>query len=131
MQQRNVFDIGDAVKSVTGVRPINRYGGFQTFRIRGFNNFVMLVDGVRDERHNISTSAPSTNLANVERIEVLKGPAGVLYGHSALGGIINIVRKKNLHINKKLILKPLMVVMTLIILKVVLVVQFQINYAIE
>ncbi|WP_103863511.1 TonB-dependent receptor [Aquimarina sp. I32.4] len=94
MEQRNVSDLGDAVKSATGVRPINRYGGFQTFRIRGFNNFVLLVDGVRDERHNLSTSAPSTNLSNVERIEVLKGPAGVLYGHSALGGIINIVRKK-------------------------------------
>ncbi|WP_103071794.1 TonB-dependent receptor [Aquimarina sediminis] len=100
MQQRNVSDLGDAVKSATGVRPINRYGGFQTFRIRGFNNFVMLIDGVRDERHNISTSAPTTNLANVERIEVLKGPAGVLYGHSALGGIINIVRKKPTDIQK-------------------------------
>ncbi len=94
MEQRNPTDLGDAVKSATGVRPINRYGGFQTFRIRGFNNFVLLVDGVRDERHNLSTSAPSTNLANVERIEVLKGPASVLFGHSALGGIINIVRKK-------------------------------------
>lgn len=94
IEQRNVSDLGDAVKSATGVRPINRYGGFQTFRIRGFNNFVLLVDGVRDERHNISTSAPSTNLANVERIEVLKGPAGVMYGHSALGGVLNIVRKK-------------------------------------
>lgn len=94
LQLRNVTDLGDAVKSATGVRPINRYGGFQTFRIRGFNNFVLLVDGVRDERHNISTSAPTTNLANVEQIEVLKGPASVLYGHSALGGIINIVRKK-------------------------------------
>ncbi|CAM1343185.1 TonB-dependent siderophore receptor [Tenacibaculum amylolyticum] len=94
IQLRNVTDLGDAVKSATGVRPINRYGGFQTFRIRGFNNFVLLIDGVRDERHNISTSAPTTNLANVERIEVLKGPASVLYGHSTLGGIINIVRKK-------------------------------------
>nr|WP_299382223.1 TonB-dependent siderophore receptor [Allomuricauda sp.] len=94
LEQRNPTDLGDAVKSATGVRPINRYGGFQTFRIRGFNNFVLLVDGVRDERHNLSTSAPSTNLANVERIEVLKGPASVLFGHSALGGIINIVRKK-------------------------------------
>ncbi|QKX07075.1 TonB-dependent receptor [Aquimarina sp. TRL1] len=94
MEQRNVTDLGDAVKSVTGVRPINRYGGFQTFRIRGFNNFVLLIDGVRDERHNLSTSAPSTNLANVDYIEVLKGPAGVLYGHSALGGIINLVRKR-------------------------------------
>ncbi len=100
LQLRNVTDLGEAVKSATGVRPINRYGGFQTFRIRGFNNFVLLVDGVRDERHNISTSAPTTNLANVERIEVLKGPASVLYGHSALGGIINIVRKKPTSIDR-------------------------------
>ncbi|MCD8404966.1 TonB-dependent receptor [Tenacibaculum dicentrarchi] len=91
---RNTNDLGTAVKSATGVRPINRYGGFQTFRIRGFNNFVLLNDGTRDERHNLSTSAPSTNLANVERIEILKGPSGVMFGHAALGGIINIIRKK-------------------------------------
>ncbi|MEM0938652.1 MAG: TonB-dependent receptor [Bacteroidota bacterium] len=92
--QRGVDELGEAVKSTPGVRPINRYGGFQTFHIRGFNNFVLLTDGVRDERHNISTSAPSTNLANVARIEVLKGPASVLFGHSALGGVINIVRNQ-------------------------------------
>ena len=94
LEERNVSSLGEAVKSATGVRPINRYGGFQTFRIRGFNNFVLLNDGVRDERHNLSTSAPSTNLANIERIEVLKGPASVLLGHSALGGVINLVHKK-------------------------------------
>ena len=92
--QRASEDLGAAVKNITGVRPINRYGGFQTFRIRGFNNFVLLNDEVRDERHNISTSAPSSNLANIERVEVVKGPVSVLFGHSALGGIINLVRKK-------------------------------------
>ena len=92
--QRGTDDLGEALKSATGVRPINRYGGFQTFRIRGFNDFVLLTEGVRDERHNLSTSAPSTNLANVDRIEVLKGPASVLFGHSALGGVINIVRNQ-------------------------------------
>ncbi len=100
LTQRNVSSLGDAFKSVTGVRPINRYGGFQTFRIRGFNNFVLLVDGVRDERHNLSSSAPSTNLANIERIEVLKGPASVLLGHSALGGVINLVKKKPTYVQK-------------------------------
>ncbi|SEB86548.1 iron complex outermembrane recepter protein [Tenacibaculum sp. MAR_2009_124] len=100
IEQRNVTDLGGAMKSATGVRPINRYGGFQTFRIRGFNNFVLLIDGVRDERHSLSTSAPTTNLANVERIEVLKGPASALYGHSALGGIINIVRKRPTYQNQ-------------------------------
>lgn len=100
LEQRNVSSLGEAVKSATGVRPINRYGGFQTFRIRGFNNFVLLNDGVRDERHNLSTSAPSTNLANIESIEVLKGPASVLLGHSALGGVINLVHKKPTNIQK-------------------------------
>lgn len=94
IEQRGVDDLGEAMKNTTGVRANNTYGGFQHFTVRGFANFVLLVDGVRDERHNISTSAPSTNLANVERIEVLKGPASVLFGHSALGGIINIVRKR-------------------------------------
>ncbi|CAN5293619.1 TonB-dependent receptor [soil metagenome] len=94
IEQRGVDELGEAMKNTTGVRANNTYGGFQHFTIRGFNNFVLLVDGVRDERHNISTSAPSTNLANVERVEVLKGPASVLFGHSALGGIINIVRKR-------------------------------------
>jgi iron complex outermembrane receptor protein len=92
--ERNVDNLGEALKSVSSVRPMDTYGGFQTFTIRGFNNFLMMVDGVRDERHNISQSAPTTNLANVESIEVLKGPASVLFGHSALGGVINITRKQ-------------------------------------
>jgi iron complex outermembrane receptor protein len=92
--QRNVDNLGEALKSVSSVRPMDTYGGFQTFTIRGFNNFLLMVDGVRDERHNISQSAPTTNLANVESIEVLKGPASVLFGHSVLGGVINISRKQ-------------------------------------
>ena len=94
IEQRGIDDLQEAMKNTTGVRANNTYGGFQHFTIRGFSNFVLMVDGVRDERHNISTSAPSTNLANVESIEVLKGPASVLFGHSALGGIINIARKR-------------------------------------
>lgn len=94
IEQRGIDDLQEAMKNTTGVRANNTYGGFQHFTIRGFSNFVLMVDGVRDERHNISTSAPSTNLANVESVEILKGPASVLFGHSALGGIINIARKR-------------------------------------
>ncbi len=94
IEQRGIDDLQEAMKNTTGVRANNTYGGFQHFTIRGFSNFVLMVDGVRDERHNISTSAPSTNLAHVERVEVLKGPASVLFGHSALGGVINIARKR-------------------------------------
>lgn len=94
LEQLDINNIEDAAKNITGVYSINTYGGFQFFNIRGFENFVVLYDGIRDERHNITQSAPIANFANVERIEVLKGPSGDMFGHSALGAILNIIRKK-------------------------------------
>ncbi len=94
IEQKGAIALEDAMKNVTGVRTRNTYGGFQHFHLRGMEQFVLLIDGVRDERHNISQSAPSTNLAAVEGIDVLKGPSSVLFGHSALGGIINVRRKQ-------------------------------------
>ncbi|MFB6306305.1 MAG: TonB-dependent receptor domain-containing protein, partial [Flavobacteriales bacterium] len=94
IEERGADQLTDAMNNATGIRPINRFGGFQTFRVRGFNDFVILTDGVRDERHNLSSSAPSSNLAGVDHIEVLKGPSSALYGHSALGGVMNVVRNK-------------------------------------
>ncbi|MDY3339338.1 TonB-dependent receptor [Riemerella anatipestifer] len=94
MRQMDVQTMEDAARNFVGINPVNQFGAFQFFNIRGFDNFVLLYDGVRDERHNITQSAPITNIASVERIEVLKGPSGELFGHSALGGIINVIRKK-------------------------------------
>ncbi|MCW1891012.1 TonB-dependent receptor plug domain-containing protein [Vibrio chagasii] len=39
------------------------------------------------------------NLANIERVEVVKGPAGALYGRGSAGGIINLVTKRANGIN--------------------------------
>lgn len=105
LEQWDITNIEDASKNVAGINSVNRYGGFQFFNIRGFDNFVLLYDGIRDERHNITRSAPVANFANVERVEFLKGPSSTMFGHSALGGIINIIRKKpsyNLQGNVKL-----------------------------
>ncbi|TKG94308.1 TonB-dependent siderophore receptor [Puteibacter caeruleilacunae] len=94
LEQTQTGHIGGALKYTTGVKPMVNYGGFQTFTMRGFGAPVIMLDGARDERMNFSNSAPLTSLASVERIEYLKGPASVLYGHSAVGGIINVVRKQ-------------------------------------
>jgi iron complex outermembrane receptor protein len=94
IDQKQYTSINDALKYTTGINPTVNYGGFQTFNMRGFRGPVIMVDGARDERMNFSNSAPVTSLAAVERIEYLKGPASVLYGHSAVGGIINIIRKR-------------------------------------
>lgn len=93
LEIQGVDNVNDALRNATGIKPVVTYGGFQTFYMRGFGSPVMMVDGQRDERMNYSSSAPLPDLTSIESLELLKGPASVLYGHSAVGGILNIVRK--------------------------------------
>jgi len=90
LQQQAVNSMVDALKNASGVQAFRWYGAYEYYTIRGFNQAdVMLVDGMRLEGNRINTQ---TN--NIESVEVLKGPSSVLYGGGALGGIINVVRKK-------------------------------------
>ena len=91
--ERDVNDIQEAVKFIPGVRIQTTYGAFQQISVRGFDHSMIMVDGVRDERSAIDNSYPFMDLSSVEKIELLKGPASVLYGSSAVGGVLNIVRK--------------------------------------
>lgn len=93
LELRGIRNIQDAVRFMPGIRIQTTYGAFQQISVRGFDHAVMMVDGVRDERSAINNSYPVPDLSMVESIELLKGPASVLYGHSAVGGILNIVRK--------------------------------------
>lgn len=62
---------------------------FDGLRIRGFDaSSDLYLDGVRDDAQYVR------DLRNVERIEVLKGPAAVLYGRGSLGGVVNRISKK-------------------------------------
>lgn len=70
------------------------------FAMRGFSasqaasNTLILVDGRR--LNNIDIAAPSINaipLNQIDRVEILSGSAGVLYGDQAVGGVINIITK--------------------------------------
>ena len=89
---RGITNIEDAVKFLPGVRMNTSYGAFQTLSVRGMNYTPIMIDGIRDERTLIN-SYPFSDLTNIESMELLKGPASVLYGHSVLGGVLNIVRK--------------------------------------
>lgn len=92
LEIRGIRDIQEAVRFMPGVRMNTSYGAFQTLYVRGFSNAPIMVDGVRDERTMIN-SFPFPDLSSIESMELLKGPASVLYGHSAVGGILNVVRK--------------------------------------
>src|SRR5690606_33290063 len=60
-------------------------------RLRGFATSSNLKNGFRR-----SVFAPVDELANIEQIEVLKGPASALYGRFEPGGVVNLVTKKPL-----------------------------------
>ncbi len=65
--------------------------------IRGENSFrtLVLIDGQKISEHKSMTGDPLLiSPSIVERIEVIKGPASVQYGADALGGVINIITKK-------------------------------------
>jgi len=63
--------------------------------LSGANNVLVLVDGRK--LNNPSSAAPALNtipLSDVERIEIMQGSAGVLYGDQAVAGVINIITRR-------------------------------------
>jgi outer membrane receptor protein involved in Fe transport len=81
--------VRDALRGVAGVQATPSLNNYFGFNVRGFKTFDTYRNGMRADYSNF-------DLANVERIEVLKGPAGMLYGRMDPGGLINIVTKKPL-----------------------------------
>ena len=81
-----------ALEFAGGVSKQNNFGGLTLYEysIRGFTTSAFYQDGFSANRGYPST--PDT--ANIERIEVLKGPAASLYGRGDPGGTVNIVTKK-------------------------------------
>lgn len=84
----------DALTNVSGVAPTNDgYNSSDSFSIRGFDAASLLYqDGMRLDEY--SDSGFPQDMANVESIEIVKGPASVLYGQGEPGGLVNVVTKK-------------------------------------
>ena len=89
IREQGALEMKDVLRNVSGVMPAQGEGRRDQFYIRGFDaSRDMLVDAMRDD------SPYFRDLGNVERIEVVKGPAAVLYGRGSAGGVINRVTKK-------------------------------------
>jgi len=92
-------EVTDLLKKNSSVSIIQYPGLSAGVGIRGFRpqfsglnqRSLLLVDGRPPGTVNIATINP----ADIERIEILKGPASALYGSSAMGGVINIITKKS------------------------------------
>lgn len=96
LRARGDMAIADAVSRAPGVTNDGNPGNAGlSFAMRGFSgqgSVLQLYNGVRLFPNNGSISFPSDPW-NVDRIEVLSGPASVLYGQGALGGAINVIPK--------------------------------------
>ncbi|WP_442587917.1 TonB-dependent receptor [Pedobacter sp. AW31-3R] len=92
-------EVTDLLKKNSSVNIIQYPGLLAGVGIRGFRpqtsglnqRSLLLVDGRPAGTANIATMNP----ADIERIEVLKGPASAMYGSSAMGGVVNVITRKS------------------------------------
>jgi iron complex outermembrane receptor protein len=96
-----VFNVDDILKSTANVYVNRSWGIFSknsSVTMRGLSNSdrtLVLLDGVpKNKIAGGSVNWHNINLDNIERIEIIKGPASALYGNNAMGGVINIITKK-------------------------------------
>ena len=94
LDAQKVFDFADALQYLPGVqRALTQIEGWlgDEVAMRGFNlnyNANYLRDGFKFE--GLTTS----DTADIEQVEVLKGPASALYGTAEAGGVVNVITKK-------------------------------------
>ena len=89
MDDQQVIELKDALKNVSGVQPAFGFGSlFTGFTIRGFTSSVLNMTVFRN---GLRRRTNAFEMANVEQIEVVKGPAAILYGRLDPGGIVNLV----------------------------------------
>lgn len=99
IEQSGVTSLTELLRGRSGIQVSDSNTG-PTLAMRGFsgtqaaNNTLILLDGRRLNNMDIAAASLSAiPLSQIERVEILSGSAGVLYGDQAVGGVINIVTK--------------------------------------
>ncbi|OAI24966.1 TonB-dependent siderophore receptor [Methylomonas koyamae] len=87
LDDQQAYRIADAVKNVSGVQAPFQLG-YDGFVVRGFDLTRL------EYRNGVRIPLSNFDLANVQAVEVLKGPSSGLYGRIEPGGMINVVTKK-------------------------------------
>lgn len=89
LRDQDARSMESVLKSVPGVGLSHGDGQRDQVTIRGFSAIAdQFIDGLRDD------ALYFRDLSNVEQVEVIKGPAAVLYGRGSAGGLINRITRK-------------------------------------
>ncbi len=93
----------ESLTRVPGVDMIAKGPGVSKPVIRGLsmNDVLVMNNGVRIENYQFSENHPlGIDDNDVERVEIIKGPASLLYGSDAIGGVINFIKEKPAPVGK-------------------------------
>jgi iron complex outermembrane receptor protein len=100
IDDQGALSVSQALRYTAGVLPeVRPSARYDSVFVRGFGGqgtaaaFVNFLDGLRQGRGG-SFGVPNTDPWLLERIEVLRGPASVLYGQTGAGGLVNLVSRR-------------------------------------
>ncbi len=94
----NNVSFWQSLSNIPGVDMISKGNAVVTPVIRGLStsNILVLNNGVRLENFQFAAGHPfMTDEYGIDKIEVIKGPASLLYGSDAIGGVVNMIKEKN------------------------------------
>jgi iron complex outermembrane receptor protein len=97
LQLKNTPNFMEVLTKIPGVDMISKGPGVSKPVIRGLsmNDILVLNNGVRFENYQYSSHHPlGIDEFGIEDVEVIKGPASLLYGSDAIGGVINFIKEK-------------------------------------
>ena len=97
VQANRSATLGETISVLPGVRNLSTGSGIGKPVIRGLssNRVLVLTDGQRMESQQWGDEhGPQVEAGEAERIEVIRGPASVLYGSDALGGVVNVITRE-------------------------------------
>ncbi|MEM9244588.1 MAG: TonB-dependent siderophore receptor [Cyanobacteria bacterium P01_F01_bin.153] len=95
LKDQGVIRLNDAIRNVSGAIAGEDDPRGQRYTLRGFDSASVVRNGVRLSNGG-TNNIGFQELANVQRIEVLKGPASILVGSAEPGGVINLVTEEPL-----------------------------------
>ncbi len=96
IKERGITSVQDALRAIPGVSVNGSGRSFTQIRIRGGegNHTMILVDGVPAAGGSDEYGLSGFDTADIERIEVLRGPQSVYFGSNASSGVINIITRR-------------------------------------
>ncbi|MEY8802040.1 TonB-dependent receptor plug domain-containing protein [Leisingera sp. XS_AS12] len=95
IKERGITTVQNALRAIPGLMVNGSGDSFTQVRIRGgeANHTLILIDGIEASGGDSEYILSGLDTANIERIEVLRGPQSVFYGSNASAGVINIITK--------------------------------------